>query len=134
VVCLNMLEHVSDEAGALANIRSALAVGGRAIILVPQNPRIYGTLDEALGHVRRYSRESLREALTRAGFEVESMFDFNRSTTPGWWWNGKVLRRRHFSRIQLKLFNETIWFWRRVDGLLPWQGNSLIAVARRARA
>jgi hypothetical protein len=45
-----------------------------------------------------------------------------------------VLRRKHFSRVQLKLFNETIWFWRRVDRFLPWQGNSLIAVARRLRA
>jgi glycosyltransferase involved in cell wall biosynthesis len=134
VICLNMLEHVPDEAGALANIRSALAVGGRAIVLVPQNPRLHGTLDDALGHLRRYTRASFGEALTRAGFEVESMVDFNRSTTPAWWWNGKVLRRRHFSRVQLKLFNETIWLWRRVDGLLPWQGNSLIAVARRAHA
>jgi hypothetical protein len=29
------------------------------------------------------------------------------------------------------LFDKTVWFWRRVDGLLPWPGLSLVAVAKR---
>jgi glycosyltransferase involved in cell wall biosynthesis len=131
LVCLNVLEHVEDEAGSLANMRRALEPGGRLILLVPQSPELYGTLDEVLGHVRRYSRESLERALREAGFEIETLFDFNRSTTPAWWFNGKVLRRRGFGRVQLKLLNTTIWFWRRVDRYLPWRGTSLIAVARR---
>jgi hypothetical protein len=126
-----VLEHVEDEAGSLANMRRALEPGGRLILLVPQSPELYGTLDEVLGHVRRYSRESLERALREAGFEIETLFDFNRSTTPAWWFNGKVLRRRGFGRVQLKLLNTTIWFWRRVDRYLPWRGTSLIAVARR---
>jgi glycosyltransferase involved in cell wall biosynthesis/phospholipid N-methyltransferase len=131
VVCLNVLEHLSDEDAALANIRGALESGGRALILVPQGPALHGSLDEALGHVRRYTRATLRAALERNGFRVEELFDFNRVTTPGWWWNGKVLRRRHFSRVQLKLLNLNVWWIRRLDGLLPWSGTSLIAVARR---
>jgi glycosyltransferase involved in cell wall biosynthesis/phospholipid N-methyltransferase len=132
IVCLNVLEHVGDEAGALANMRSALEAGGAAIILVPQSPALRGTLDEALGHVRRYTRASLASALESAGFEVVKMFDFNRATAPAWWWNGKILRRSSFGRVQLKLLNVTIWFWKRVDRFLPWRGTSLVAVARRA--
>jgi len=131
VVCLNVLEHLDDEDGALSNIRSALESGGRALILVPQGPALHGTLDQALGHVRRYTRASLRAALERNGFEVQELFDFNRVTTPGWWWNGKVLRRRNFSRLQLKLLNLNVWWVRRLDRFLPWSGTSLIAVARR---
>jgi len=131
VVCLNVLEHLDDEDGALGNIRSALESGGRALILVPQGPGLHGTLDQALGHVRRYTRASLRAALERNGFEVQELFDFNRVTTPGWWWNGKVLRRRNFSRLQLKLLNLNVWWVRRLDPFLPWSGTSLIAVARR---
>jgi glycosyltransferase involved in cell wall biosynthesis len=131
VVCLNVLEHLADEDAALANIRSALQPGGRAVILVPQGPALHGTLDEALGHVRRYTRATLRAALERNGFDVAELFDFNRVTTPGWWWNGKVLRRRHFSRVQLKLLNLNVWWIRRLDRFLPWSGTSLIAVARR---
>jgi glycosyltransferase involved in cell wall biosynthesis len=131
VVCLNVLEHVPDESAALANIRTALQTGGRAIVLVPQNPNLHGTLDEVLGHVRRYTRQSLREALEKAGFEVEHVFDFNRATTPAWWWNGKVLKRRHFGRVQLKLVNHTVWLMRPLDAILPWHGTSVVAVAKR---
>jgi len=131
VVCLNVLEHIKAEAAALANIRGSLAPGGRAVILVPQGPGVYGTLDEVLGHERRYTRETLTAALKSAGFEVDELFDFNRATTPGWWFNGKVLRRRHFGRVQLKVMNLSVWLLRRVDAWLPWHGVSLIAVARR---
>ena len=131
LVCLNVLEHMADEDAALRRIGSALEKGGRAILLVPRGPGLFGSLDETLGHLRRYTRESLRAALERNGFEVEQLFDFNRVTTPGWWWNGKVLRRRHFSRVQLKLLNVNTWWLRRVDALLPWGGTSLVVVARR---
>jgi len=131
VVCLNVLEHLEDEAASLSNIRRALEPGGRAVILVPQGPRLHGTLDEVLGHVRRYTRASLSEALSKAGFETERLFDFNRATMPAWWFNGKVLRRRHFGRLQLKLMNMSVWLLRRLDPVLPWHGVSIVAVARR---
>jgi len=131
VVCLNVLEHVPDEAGSLANVRTALAPGGKFVVLVPQGPGLYGSLDEVLGHVRRYTRASLTKALVDAGFEVETLFDFNRATTPAWWWNGRVLKRRHFGRVQLKIMNSTVWLIRRMDPLLPWHGTSIVAVARR---
>ena len=134
VVCLNVLEHLEDEKAALANIHSALSEGGRAIILVPQNPKLYGTLDEVLGHVRRYTPSSLDAVLRISGFEVVKIFDFNRATTLPWWFNGRVLERRHFGKLQLKLLNMSIWFWRAIDRLLPWHGTSLIAIARRPPA
>ena len=75
---VNVLEHVPDEQVALHNLRSSLMPGGRAVILVPQHPALYGTLDEALEHRERYTRKSLQEGLERAGFQVEKIFDFNR--------------------------------------------------------
>jgi glycosyltransferase involved in cell wall biosynthesis len=131
VICLNVLEHIADESQAVRNLRTALEPGGVAIVLVPQGPRLFGTLDEALGHQRRYTRDSLREALEKEGFQLERMFDFNRTSVPGWWLNGKLLRRRHFSRFQLKVLDWMIWFVRRIDRFLPWRGASLIVLARR---
>jgi SAM-dependent methyltransferase len=131
VLCVNMLEHVDDDAGALRSIRSVLEPGGRLVLLVPQDPRLFGTLDEAVSHYRRYTRDSLRQVVEREGFEIETLFDYNRTTVPGWWLNGRVLRRRHFSRVQLKIVNTFTWLIRRLDGILPWQGVSLIAVARK---
>ena len=129
VLMINVLEHVPDEQVALDNIRSSLAAGGRAVILVPQHPALYGTLDRALDHRERYTRKSLQEGLERAGFRVEKVFDFNRFSVPGWWFNGKVLRRRTFSRVQLKVLQMTMPMLRRLDRILPWGGLSLIAVA-----
>jgi SAM-dependent methyltransferase len=131
VLCLNVLEHIPDENRALLNLHAVLAEDGRAVVLVPQNQKLYGTLDEMLGHVKRYSRLELREALEKNGFRVEQILDFNRLTTPAWWINGRLLRRRHFSRVQLKFVNHLTWLIRLLDRVLPWHGTSLIAVARR---
>jgi glycosyltransferase involved in cell wall biosynthesis len=126
-VIVNVLEHVAEQP-ALRNLHGALCPGGRVVVLVPQHPRLMGTLDAALGHLRRYQPGPLREALTAAGFEVERVFDFNRVSVPGWWLNGRVLRRRKFSRLQLKLLDTAMPLLRRLDRLWPWKGLSLIAV------
>ncbi len=131
VVVINLLQHMADDGQALRNIRTALAPGGRAVLLVPQNPRLSGSLDEALGHRRRYTRASLRAILEAEGLVVEQLFDFNRITTPAWWFNGRVLRQRQFSKVQLKIMNLMARLFRRIEPVLPWHGASLIAVARR---
>ena len=38
----------------------------------------------------------------------------------------KVLGRKRIAKVALKLFDKTVWIWRRVDGLMPWRGLSLI--------
>ncbi|HUP24683.1 MAG TPA: glycosyltransferase [Thermoanaerobaculia bacterium] len=132
VVCLNVLEHVRDPSIALANITGALRSGGRLLLYVPQGQGLYSTLDEVLGHRCRYDRASLEGELKAAGLELEHMGDFNRVSVPGWWWNGKILKRRHFGRWQLKLFDLAVPLLRRLDPLLPWRGLGLVAVARRS--
>ena len=74
-----------------------------------------------------------RDALEKQGFRVHELFDWNRVTTPAWWLNGRILRRRHFGRLQLKLVNLFTWLFRRVEKVLPWPGASLVAVAERPR-
>ena len=131
VICLNVLEHIPDDAVGLRNIAGALMPGGTAIILVPQDQRIYGTLDKVLGHYRRYTEAELRERMDAAGFEVERVLQFNRVTRPGWILNGRILKRRHFSRLQLWIFDRMVWLWKRLDTAWPWPAVSLIAVGRK---
>jgi glycosyltransferase involved in cell wall biosynthesis len=130
VVCLNVVEHVKDDLAALRNIYSALAPGGRAIILVPQDQKIYGTLDEVLGHYRRYSDEQLRARMEEAGFVMERTLHFNRVTRPGWWFNGRILRRRTFGRLQLQVFDWLVPVFRRVDKIFPWPAVSVIGIGK----
>jgi 2-polyprenyl-3-methyl-5-hydroxy-6-metoxy-1,4-benzoquinol methylase len=132
VVCLNVLEHVVDDAGTLLRIRSLLQQGGRLILLVPNDPTAYGTLDEALGHHRRYTPALLTQRVEEAGFELEKMISFNRVSLPGWRFTGKVLRSRTLSPLGMKIFDRFVWLWRRIDAKLPWGPTSIIAIARRA--
>ncbi len=135
VVCLNVIEHVADDVGALRNIGKALGDGGRAIILVPQGQWNFGTLDEVLGHVKRYTRETLGKLAEDGGFEVDEMIEFNRVGTAAWFLNGKVLKRRHFGLFQVLTLNAITPVMRAADPWFPLPPLSLIAVLRKpARA
>ncbi len=131
VICLNVLEHVEDDRLALRNMFEVLEPGGHAVLLVPQGRWLFGSLDEVLGHHRRYTRVELTEKAREAGFEVVLVRDFNRTTVPGWFVNAVLLRRKHFSRLQLKALESLMWLVRRMDHFLPWPGVSLIAQLRR---
>jgi glycosyltransferase involved in cell wall biosynthesis/phospholipid N-methyltransferase len=131
VVCLNVIEHVDDDVGALRNLRDALAPGGRALVLVPQGPALFGTLDEVLGHKRRYTEASLRRVALDAGLEPVKVLPFNRIGTAAWWLNGKLLRRRHFGLVQIHALNFLTPLFRLVDRALPFQPLSLVAVLER---
>jgi glycosyltransferase involved in cell wall biosynthesis/phospholipid N-methyltransferase len=128
VICLNVIEHVDDDVAALRNIRDVLAPKGKAIVLVPQGPEIMGTLDEVLGHKRRYTREKLAQLANDAGFEIRDLIMFNRIGRPAWWLNGKVLRRREFGLAQILTLNALTPVFRRIDDSLPFDALSLIAV------
>ena len=131
VVCLNVLEHVPDDHQGLRNIYSVLPPGGRAVILVPDGQSIYGTLDEVLGHCRRYSEAELRHKMEMAGFHVQQILRFNHIARPGWYLNGRVLKRKTFGRFQLHVFDRLVCVWRRIDKFLPWPPLSIIAIAIR---
>ncbi|MEK6302790.1 MAG: glycosyltransferase [Acidobacteriota bacterium] len=128
VIMLNVLEHVESEEQTLRNLLSALKPGGRAIVLVPQHPGLYGSLDAALEHRQRYTAASLEQSLKHVGFYIEKILDFNRCSVPGWWFNGRVLRRKKFSRVQLKILDTVIPVLRRIDRFWPWSGLSVIGI------
>lgn len=46
----------------------------------------------------------------------------------------RILWRKHFEKLQLKLFDSLVWLWRLVDPFLPWPGLSLIVVAQKPPA
>src|SRR5262249_15476603 len=98
IVALNVVEHIEDDVGALATMREILAPNGRMVILGPARQSIYGEMDKALGHFRRYSKRTLADCFRRAGFRVEKLAWFNRFGVAGWWFNGRV---RKVSRIPL---------------------------------
>src|SRR6202051_514508 len=119
VICLNVVEHLENDFGALRNIRDALEENGRAIVLVPCGPGLYGTLDKVLGHYRRYSKAQFTELAARAGFHLEALLSFNRFGSPAWWLNGRLLRRKTFGLWQIKMLNFMTPLVRVIDRFLP---------------
>jgi hypothetical protein len=112
----------------LQNIRRVLATDGRAVVLVPHGPQIQGTLDEVLGHRRRYTAASLQQLAEQAGFRVQQTILFNRTGWPAWWLNGKVLKRRSFGLGQIVALNALTPMFRRIDEHLPFPPLSFIAI------
>ena len=127
VICLNVVEHLSDDVGALRNIYNVLETGGRAIVLVPNGPGLFGTLDKVLGiavDTRKINLTIGREA----GFTVEKVLKFNRPGVPAWWLNGRDLRKTTFGLGQIRLLNFFTPLFRVMDSWLPLPPLSLIAI------
>jgi SAM-dependent methyltransferase len=73
VTALDVLEHLQDDHGAARELHRVLRPGGRLVVTVPVDPRLWSAHDEAVGHVRRYTRPEILHLLTAAGLEVESV-------------------------------------------------------------
>lgn len=128
VICLNVLEHVEDDLQGLRNIYASLSAGGRAIVLVPHDQRVFGTIDVALGHYRRYTHAELKTKMEETGFRVERIVDFNRISRYPWYISGRILKKKSLSVGQMKLFDRFVWLWRKIDGSLPWPPTSIIGI------
>lgn len=70
VVSSEVLEHVADDAGAVAELARVLRPGGWAIATVPADPALWDPSDDWAGHLRRYTGEALSARFEEAGFEV----------------------------------------------------------------
>ena len=131
VLCLNVLEYMEDPGAVVASLRATLKPGGSLIVLVPNGPRLFGSLDMALGHKRRFRAVEARQTIEKAGFTIERVYNFNKAGAPPWWLYGRIFGVRRINKIVLKLFDKSVWVLSRLDPLMPWSGLSLILVARK---
>jgi SAM-dependent methyltransferase len=131
VLCQNVLEHISDDAGATAAMAAALRPGGRLTLLVPAHPRLHNDLDRLYDHKRRYTRAGLTRLVADAGLELEELYSFNLLGVAGWWANS-FRRSPTVSSASLRAYEMLLRLWQPVERRvrLPW-GLSLIAHARR---
>ena len=112
-------------------LANALQSGGRLVVLSPNNPALFGSLDKSVGHLRRFTDAQLRQIFEQAGLTVEKSFTMNKAGAFAWWFNSKVLGSEHIGRLTLKVFDLTVWLWKHIDRLLPWNGLSIVVTGRK---
>ena len=71
VALLDVVEHIEHDVEALSAIAARMEPGAHVVITVPALQWAFSSWDSELGHFRRYSRASLRRAVTAAGLEVD---------------------------------------------------------------
>lgn len=82
VTCLDVLEHVEDDSGALRELRRVTAPEGLLILTVPAYPGLWGSHDELNRHCRRYRRTELLSRAATAGWIARRSTHFNALLLP----------------------------------------------------
>ena len=70
VYTLNVLEHIHDDVAILVKLHAKLRPGGSLFVYVPAFHLLWSSMDDKVGHLRRYTRGSLKGAVKAAGFAV----------------------------------------------------------------
>jgi SAM-dependent methyltransferase len=139
VTALDVLEHLDDPVGTLANLAEAAAPGARLAVTVPALPSLWSRWDEVADHRRRYTRGELAAHLGAGGWEPRRVRYIFSYCVPGAWVERKLLRRVgefEFPRVS-PLANAALTaaghLERRLGSPFPF-GTSLLATAERRRA
>jgi SAM-dependent methyltransferase len=133
VTAFDVLEHIDEDYLAAAEIARVLQPGGTALIAVPCDMALWSAHDEAVGHVRRYSRPELTSLIEKAGLTVEKLWSWNVLLRPA-----VVMRRKSSTGSDLgevsPLANGLLSAVVIAERYLPvksWPGVSLMLRARR---
>ena len=134
VVCVNVLEHIADDAAALRTFKDVLVPRGRVLIFVPAVQAAYGPLDAELGHHRRYSKPTLAKAFADAGLDLLTLRYTNTSGLVGRMYNAHISKSTAHSLTQVRLFETLVAPWALpLERLIsPPIGLSLVAVGQRS--
>ena len=87
VLCVNVLEHIEDDARAIREMISTLSIGGHLLLFLPAFEALFSDMDRLAGHWRRYSRGDLSRLVSGLRARVVVGEYFNPIGGVGWWTN-----------------------------------------------
>lgn len=131
VVAVNVLEHVPDHDQILREALAATIPGGSLLLFVPALPAIYGTLDTAFEHKRRYTGTTLRTVIEAAGWTVRRITYMNLPGIAAWFMAGRVMRKTHIAAPETRAYDRLVVPWlSKLESIIPPPiGSNLIAIA-----
>jgi SAM-dependent methyltransferase len=134
-IALDVLEHFQDDGAFVEKLARHLKPGGKAVLKVPGQSRLYGEIDRVSGHYRRYDPDDLRKLMEPRGFRTVRIRHMN--AIGAWNYRKKRARAQSFSETfspaKLKLVNALIPLIGLVDRLPGVKGLSLVGVFELAR-
>jgi SAM-dependent methyltransferase len=135
IVLINVLEHVDDDEAMLATIASLLAPGSPLLLFVPAVPWLFGTLDELVGHRRRYVKAGLRTLVEDAGFSIVDLRYFDVLGVLPWYVTNRVIKAKSFDERAAKLYDAIgVPIGARIESFFtPPIGKNLLCIAHRSR-
>jgi SAM-dependent methyltransferase len=89
VTAFDILEHIEEDYVAAGEIFRVLRPGGTLLVAVPCDMALWSAHDVAVGHVRRYTRETLTAVIEKAGFEIDALWSWNVLLRPVAAWRRK---------------------------------------------
>jgi len=135
ILYVDVLEHIEDDRAELRRAGALLAPGGSIIVLSPAHPFLYSEFDREIGHVRRYTRASLKAA-TPEGLRLVRTFYLDAAGLLASSANRWLLRQSMPTRRQLAFWDQVlVAFSRILDPLLGYRvGKSVVGVYELAGA
>lgn len=88
----DVVEHIENDVGALAEIGRTLKPGGGLLAIVPQHRWLWSRVDDLAGHQRRYVRAGFARAIEEAGFQIVRLMSFGALTLPLQWVSRRVIK------------------------------------------
>ncbi len=70
ITALDLIEHIEDDHGLMAEFQRVLKPGGIAIMSVPAHKKLWSGHDVALHHFRRYEKPEFRQLIEGAGLKT----------------------------------------------------------------
>ena len=134
VVAVNVMEHVENDLDFLQHAHRVTHADGKLLLYVPALPAIYGSLDVALEHHRRYTRKTLRKVMEEAGWFVEKISYVNLPGVLAWYVAGRILRKTSISGAEVGIYDRfVIPLTSRLEKIWsPPIGQSLIAIGSKS--
>ena len=77
IAALDVIEHIDDDAGAVAAIAPKLKRGGKFVMTVPAHQWMWSAHDVVNHHKRRYSRAGLKRLIEGSPLKLEKLGYFN---------------------------------------------------------
>jgi hypothetical protein len=118
--------------GALRAAHRIVRPGGAVVVIVPAFPFAMGRFDREVGHVRRYTKQSLRRAYESAGLTIEELYYLNAPGLLAWFIGMRLLRMTPRDGVTVRLWDRVVVpIARRIESRWrPPFGQSLVARGR----